>query len=904
MEIRKEQTVFLLSLALLGWFTYSKLTGTKDKRKHIREQERELIADLVPDVDLAKPLDRDWNSLERELFAPPRATRPLPPLDLILPPLQPLPALLPPTEPGPAPSRFGRFLRVEPQEAEVVGLFAVAEAEEIDVETDEDVGKAIEEGESLTPEEQAERIQAWKSVYDWIIAGDLKFGQITSKDRYNLSRNPNASIEFLEFVPTTGLPRHGGQPPILFERDRVTEFGFADTIANQMELQFRDFGDKIELGEFADAMAFGEWCIANRHESDRGLEIAEAIFRMAQESQSDSAGPRLGLARCYEAGFQFDKAYGLYHELLQGGFERDPIVLTHLAELEARFRLFDQAGERFAEAERYGKSSWRLQWAYGKFLLDRGKPEEAVEHLRTANKYAPTEKLHRDARLLMRIDLGAALLASGDPDDALSWFKKSVQLDPESALALAGEIAATTCLDVSNNRLNGSSSPMPGGDEGAEQDSNFELLVNRGIAQIARGEFEAAEQNLRLAADLDPLRAYIPWRALSYLAQMTGYSEEALSFIELAYENNPIDVYTLYQRGRVHASRGDAEAAAESFVLALDRELDLPEALAALGQLAHEAGRFRNADLYLERALSIDENLHGVRALRGLNFLTLNDVPAARAEFERVLASDRNHPTARNGLAWCVYLEGDSSEAITNFAELDDARRSFTDEDVHRVYAKSMIEAIQDHDAKSVWTDIFNRAKLGNGWILDESGGPIVTLADGTVEISGQFDANKGSLLSRMYRERSASEFVSLEVDLAVDVSGRSRAGIFIAREKVNQRTGTEVQAAVTVSRHPEGNLQTRILQRSNDETPYVDWPAVDWPSGETMTLRIEREGEANETLIRVTVNGVPVLTGERLPTLGRANSKVRFGVFVQGDNGRSAKVEVKKVEVVFRDPR
>lgn len=903
MEIRKEQTVFVFALALLSWFAYDKLTAKGVSKRGVRGSERELASSELPDVALALPLDRNWNSLERELFSPPRDTKPLPLLELILPPLQPIPAILPPTEPGPEPRLFGHFLRVEPTQEEVVGLFSTIEAEEVDPEDDAALAEAMEKGEALTPEEQQERVKAWKGIYDWIISGELKFGQITSQDRFGLASSADAPIEFLEFIPATGVPRFGAQPPILFERSRVTEFGFATTVANEIELRFLEFGDSLDLTEYEDAIAFGEWCIINRHEAERALEVAEAIFRMADEMAHENPEPRLGLAYCFQAGFQFDEAFKIYHELMDAGFAREPLVLASLAKLEARFRLFDQAEARFAEGERYGRSSWRLQWAYGQFLMERGRAAEAVEHLQTANKFAPTEKLHREARLGIRLDLGAALVAAGEPKDGLNWFTKSLQLDPESSLALAGQIAATTCLDLSNERLNGSSSPMPGGDD-SSQVASFELLVDRGVSLIARGEYLAAEQNLRLAAELDPLRAFIPWRALSYLALMTGYSEEALSYIELAYENNPVDVYALYQRGRVLEARGDAEGASESFVLALDRELDFPEALASLGQIAHEAGEYDSAELYLQRALSIDSELNGVRALRGLNYLMLKDVTAARTEFERVLATERNHPTARNGLAWCIYLEGDAPEAITNFAELDDARRSFADDDEHRRYAKAMIEAIQDHEEKSVWTDNFNRAKIGNGWVLDESGGPLLTLADGVVELSGQFDSGKGSLLSRIYRERSANEFVSLEVDLVVDVGGRSRAGVFISREKLNQRTGNEVQASVTVSRHPEGNLQTRILQRNGDETPYVDWPAFDWPGGEVMTIRIEREGESTDTSLRVTVNGVPVFTGERLPTLGRANSKLRFGVFAEGENGRSTEVEIRKVEVVFRDSK
>lgn len=906
MEIRREQVVFLVAAGILGWMTYSKVS-VKDKRGGSGSAAPpELVNHPAPDLGLVTARTRDWDDIDRELLEPPRDTRPLPPLEVVLPPLEPIPALLPPPVPGPEARLFGSFLRVRPEVEEVVGLFAADSAEAIDEAESEDLAALDDLAvDALSPEEQVELIQSWKRVYDWITDGQLKFGQITNEARYRLTREPDRPIQFLEFDPRTGAPRFGNQPPIAYERSRIVEFGFADTVANRMELRAIDFEGQLSLGDYSQALAFAEWCVEKRLEAPRALQVAESVYRRAEPFASDDPAPQLGLARCYEAGFQFEKAFQLYKQLLGGGFDKHPVVHTRLAELEARFRLFAQAEARYREAERWGRASYELQWSYGRFLIERGRAAEAIEHLRAANKFAPSDREFKSARVGMRVDLGRALVASGEVAEGLSWFSKATQLDGESQLALAGTIAATLCTDVSQGRLNGSSTPTLEADGGlGTGGAIFELLVNSGVQKLAQKEYLEAEQSLRLAAEADPLRAYVPWRALSFLATQTGYNEDALTFIDLAYENNPVDPYTLYQRGRVLMDRGDLSGAAEFFVLALDRELQFPEALAALGEIAHRQGAFDDADLYLERALSIDPALVDVRALRGLNFLELADVEAARAEFDQVLDDARDHPTARSGRAWCIYLSGDAPEAITTFAELDDARRGFPEDDAHRVYAKAMIETIQDHQEKSVWTDIFNRASLGNSWVIDESGGPTVTLVDGAVNLSGQFDSSRNSLKTRLYRERGAAEFVSLEVELVVDAGGRARSGIFLSREKFNQRTGTEVQSEVTVSRHPDGNLQTRVLQRAQDDadTPFVDWPAVDWPAGEPMTLRIEREGEANETTIRVVVNGIPVLEDERLPTLGRANTNVRFGVFSEGENGRNTKVEVRKVEVVYRD--
>src|SRR5204863_2341632 len=159
--------------------------------------------------------------------------------------------------------------------------------------------------------------------------------------------------------------------------------------------------------------------------------------------------------------------------------------------------------------------------------------------------------------------------------------------------------------------------------------------------------------SLVAAAATDPLRAGLAWRTLSYLAENTRHPEEALRFIELAYENDPLDGWTLYQRGRLLAAKDDLEGATESFKSALDRDIGFVDALAALGEIEHRRANFANADRYLERALSIDPTLIGALALRGVNSLEMGALHDAEEQFRKVLSVERDHPTARNGLAWC-----------------------------------------------------------------------------------------------------------------------------------------------------------------------------------------------------------------------------------------------------------
>ncbi|MEM7517328.1 MAG: tetratricopeptide repeat protein, partial [Planctomycetota bacterium] len=410
-----------------------------------------------------------------------------------------------------------------------------------------------------------------------------------------------------------------------------------------------------------------------------------------------------------------------------------------------------------------------------------------------------------------------------------------------------------------------------------------------------------AERLLRLAERTDPVRAHLALRASSHLAEITGYEERAVEFIERAVEAAPTDPWSLYQRGRLLAQRGDVDGALSSLLLALDQELEFPEALAELGRLAHARGDFQSAELYLERALSVDPELADVHALRGQNLLELGDVASAETSFESALKRDGAHPLALLGLAWVDYLRGDSQEAITGFAELDDSRRTLAEDDAYRVYAREQMERIREHEVKVVWSDRFDRTELQNGWQLSEEAGPLISLVDGRARLAGQF-AGGEIRRTRMFRELAANRFVSFEADLVIKSGGRARMGLFLAREQF-RRNSNDVQAEVLVSRHPDGDVQTRIIQRGEgDETPHVEHSAFTWETGQRVRLRLERIGTDKDARIRVMLDGVPVLEGARVPTLGRASTKLRFGVFVEGDSGRTVEAEVVRVELVYRE--
>lgn len=903
MAIRREQLVLLLAVAVLGWLLYGNLgSGTPAPRGGRSGSSVEFVSIAIPDVSLALREEGRKVNFERDLFAPPRDTAPLPLLALDAPPTELLPGLAPPAARGPATRLMGRFLRRDATPTFVPDLFVVEEeggALGFDDSGPGDTGLGADEV-ALTAEERAERMAGYKRLYDWIRLGNVVFGQIRNADRYDLARRINEPIEFTEIDPATGRERYSGMEPIDYARDRVQEFAFADTPTNRIEFVRREFGDSLRSSQLESALAFADECVAVRLEAPRALEIAEEMYRMADTVAEGDPRPKLGLAQCLEAGFQFNDAFGLYRGLRDGAGAKDPLVHARLGDLLARFRMFGFAEAAYEEALRWGRTDWQARWHYGRFLLDQGRGDEALEHLDQANKFEPKSPETKNARASMRADYGWALLFVGRMDEARDWFGRALNVDPEHQSALAGKWSADRFLAGTTNGDGGGVRESGDTTDGATLPAaGFDLLLALGLSALHHGEWQEAERALTEAASLDPFRAFLAWRALSWLAEVTGYPDEAASFIDRAHENNPTDAYTLYQRGRILALRDDLEGARESFKAALDQELDFSDALLGMAVLEALEGDHFAAERYFERALAIDPERPIAHSMRGFNAFELGDEEAADASFDEALRRDSDLPSARIGRAWARYLARESAEAITQFSDLAENRRNEPEDDAFKVFANAQIERIQAHEEKELWSDRFDRrpGRPANGWQLQEGHGLEIALRDGAVVIDGQFSSSGET---RFFQELPGGRFVSAEMAVTVHAGTRADVGVFLARE-IRRGGEWQVQSQISVFRNKEGAVEMGLIQQGESEAQREDLYTTRWDVGQPMRLSIEVAGEASDTVVTLYVDGLLVYGPKRMSALGRTTSPLRFGVFVRGDSGRSAAVTVDNVEVVRR---
>lgn len=913
MAIRKEPIVFLAVAAFCGWKASSMLADTP-RAPRVGRGSADYASAGGPDVALALPDEARDVAFERNLFAPPSATNPLPRLLPEFPRFEPLGALAPPTAFGPVPALYGELLRVPDRPsfaADMPDLFAVEDDLVEPVEALESVSN--EEGTPLPddPDARAARIAGLKEQYDWIFSNGYKFGRITNENRYRIVRPGGAPVEgteidFIEYDIAQGRPRFGDMS-ITYVAEQVREFGLVDNALTEVEVGIAWFGDPLSPQNFGDAIEFAQRCLILRNETPRALEVAEELFRRAQAiNTGDSIEPRLGLARCFELGFRLQDAYAVYEELLADGFASNPIVHARLGSLLATLRLDAEAEARFADAMRVARGDWEAHWRFGKFLLERDRTGEAREHLDSAVEREPRGDGARVWRVRVRFDAAHAALAAGDADAALDGFVSAKAADPTDELGML-QACEAGILSAARFAASGPERAENGAGTGDPADGSFELLLARGLAALEGGRLEEAARVLEVAAGSDPFRTHEAKRALSRVAEVTGNPELAESFAREALEANPDDPWTLYQLGRLAEADLDDNGARAAYRAALAIELDLTPALERMGKILSESGQYEDAERYFRRAADVagdgtpKASLAGLHSRRGWNALAMGDLEIARQSFDRARDLKPSLASARLGVAWLAYAAGESAEAISQFGEIIDDRRASSDEiDAYAAFAEAQAARIADHERKEVFRDRFDRTdgRIANGWREDQGVGPLSDLRDGVVRIEGQHDA---SGRTRVYRTLPPDRLIAFSAVLTVGAEAKgTRSGLFVSQENQSGSGQNEVRSELLITRTKDGDLQ--VLTRkspTDDDAVYKEVPGPEWPIGAPIRIAIERSGDDLESRWTVYVDGEPVAQNLDVKGLTSARQGLRFGAFVEGDPGRRADLTIDDVRVV-----
>jgi arylsulfatase A-like enzyme/Tfp pilus assembly protein PilF len=308
-------------------------------------------------------------------------------------------------------------------------------------------------------------------------------------------------------------------------------------------------------------------------------------------------------------------------------------------------------------------SSHHLQGDYDKALiLHVGsieiEPNDEVLRLGAGAAYLALRELDRaeeaiQAALQIAPESGAAhiqrgLLAwhRGDPEEALGWFERAIELDPGSS-GPAGH-NQIGFLHLRAYRLEAARTSF-------EQALAIDALngtARAGLAEvlIAEDRFDEAAQTLTLALRFDPS---LP-RALAVLASLTsrqGEHDQALDLIDRALELSPTNAEIHNALGLIHRRRGDYTAAEASYRRAIEYEPRLDKPHVNLAQLHLREGRNEEAIEAFEAALRANPQSRIALANLGARDFNEGRVDRAFVFYRRALAVDPDYALVHRQIA-------------------------------------------------------------------------------------------------------------------------------------------------------------------------------------------------------------------------------------------------------------
>ncbi|MGA7277890.1 MAG: adenylate/guanylate cyclase domain-containing protein [Desulfocapsaceae bacterium] len=160
----------------------------------------------------------------------------------------------------------------------------------------------------------------------------------------------------------------------------------------------------------------------------------------------------------------------------------------------------------------------------------------------------------------------------GNIKEAVKWFDRAIETDPNYGLAYAWRVCASSWLPDFD--LNESMRFIQKAIELDENDAESHRIM--GACQMLSGDFVTAEYHIRRAMDLNPSDAYIKARSAAFYTYK-GEPTRALELIEEAIVQDPfLPVWCLEERGIA--------------LFALER---YKEALQALGEMSFQTFRSR-----------------------------------------------------------------------------------------------------------------------------------------------------------------------------------------------------------------------------------------------------------------------------------------------------------------------
>jgi tetratricopeptide (TPR) repeat protein len=289
----------------------------------------------------------------------------------------------------------------------------------------------------------------------------------------------------------------------------------------------------------------------------------------------------------------------------------------------------------------------------GMDLLEKGKPDEAIEQYQEALKANPAYYPAHD-------NLGVALARKGKPDEAMAQFQQALKINHHDDMAynnLGLALAQTGHWDEAIARYQQALAFNP----------DFEKAhVNLGIALAQQRRWDEAIAHYQQALEINPNDASAHDH-LGYALVQTGHRDEAIGHLQQALElNSDLDT-AHFNLGNALFREGKVDEAIAQYQLAVKINPDFAMAHNDLGIALDKKGQLDAAATEFRQALKTNPDYALGHLNLGNVLLHQGKTDEAIAQYQLALKADPNLEPAHNSLGYVLLQKGQWNEAIGHY---------------------------------------------------------------------------------------------------------------------------------------------------------------------------------------------------------------------------------------------
>jgi tetratricopeptide (TPR) repeat protein/predicted AlkP superfamily phosphohydrolase/phosphomutase len=343
--------------------------------------------------------------------------------------------------------------------------------------------------------------------------------------------------------------------------------------------------------------------------------------------------------------------------------------------------------------------------------LTNGRVDEAIREFELALQENPRF-------LVVRINLGRAYMAKGDPDRAREILRGVVVADPDAkeAWLLLANLAIQEGSEVAERYFLKAVSIDP---------NDTETLNGLGLLYDGMGRWEEAIEQYRRVIMVDPdyEKAY---NNIGVIFQRQGRLEEAGVMFERAIEADPDFSGSYNNLGIVRQEQGDLAGAEQAYRIGLERNPTHPVLRNSLGGVLFRSGQPEKARRQFEIALRIDPGYESAHNNLGAVLGHLGDRQGQMDHYLQAIALRGDYTDARHNLA-LAYLEtgreADGILELENVLEIEPGHLAsllrLAAERIRRAELESaeslLQEAIRRYPDQSAARNLFGHLRLTEG---------------------------------------------------------------------------------------------------------------------------------------------------------------------------------------------